>query len=552
MRNIESIFSLMNNKLIRENNSVLEYLKFKDNKDNPIYYSLINLYKVDSLHICGVIKNNSNGKRCLIDADSIRKLTLLGYIDNVVITNANTIRHHPNKVKLYPNISDYTDVKINTQSSEFDDMVDALANEFKYICVVDDKNIECISWLRLEPFGLIFDLSGNIAALLAKDEFKEYTIELKEFKRMYRFEYNLGHFSPRSTSSNFSRILSYVRLSLDEYNRIKSKIGEYHLRNFKLHKSEEYYTGAVEKITVDLAEELFSLDNLYYAIPNPEQFRSKLDFESSLHHAAYMGSTQFNDTRYTVVGLDGVYTNRAKNLLLKRFNSLKTGEYLNDYKNIADYINSVIGNDKEEEYDWIVSNLRRFASLYNNGEYTDDMMVELGLKVTDTSLIGDIDENEEYVLDKILTEQADNSLVDQTMHTPSLAEALDIFGIYIQLNTENVDNHEKIKLEANNELEASNKVDNSNENMNICIDMVNLTDDASVRVEVRIEDSSTICVYIVVDDENAVRIDASEQSYTSYIRNGVNIEAIKKPIKRTLAILNKKFNDIDTILNALI
>ncbi|MBO5388715.1 MAG: hypothetical protein J6A59_11345 [Lachnospiraceae bacterium] len=545
MKSVENVFLKMGDKLTRENNSELKLISFKE-KDKPIEYYLDTLYKIDGVHIFGIIRRVSDDKRYLIDDNSIRRLGVLGYINNVVITTTNnTIRHHLNKVKAIDDIKDYTDVHINTVKNEheFNKLVEELEEEFKYICVVDDKDIECISWLRLEPFGLIFDLSGNIAAILAKDEFNEYTIELKEFKRMYRPEYNLGHFSPRSLAPNFSRILSYKRLSIDEYNRIYHKLGEYHLRNFKLHESKAYYTGPTEKITTDLAEEIFSLDNLYYAIPNPEKFKSKLDFESSMHHAAYMGNTLFNTERYTVVSLDGVYTNRVKNLLLKRFDELKTGIYLNSHKDIADYVDNIIGHDKEEEYDWIVSRLEKFAELYNLGEYEDKMMKELGLKVANIDSICDIDEREEYVLDKIINEKADISLVNQAMHTPSLAEALDIFGLDIQLN----------EIDSNNKLSTVEDDTNSitSNNVTTCIDVINITDDSSVRLEVRSEDNGNVCIYIVIDNKENIRIDASEQSYIDYIKNGMNDEVIKKPLKRTLAILHKSINNIDAILDEL-
>lgn len=429
--------------LERKNNSDIKLVDFKKDNGECIEYSLYELYKVDGIHLLGVIKNSKdeNSAGVLLDSASIKKLILFGYINNAIVTKSgNTIRHAKNKIKAYPEIKDYKDININSISDR--KSLENIRKNYKCICLIDNTNIESVSWLRLEPKQIIFDLSGNICAFLMCDELgNEEYVSYKIFKKMINNKYNIGKFSPRSDASNYSRTLSYIRIDKDNFDAIKVGIKDAKLKYFK--KFNESYIIYIDKIDLELAKLLFDSNNVLYAIPKPEKMLNKNFLESSLTNADYLWETRFSKSKYELVKVEGINANDYKTILIENFKELMYDGYLKNYDNIIEYIKDMI-NEKEIE--------------------TRDLK-------------------------------------------------------------------DKIQV----------------------IDDVTL-DNSNIKLEIRKDGSNRICLYIIINSKNIkdeIRIDKSEKSYTEYIRDGIDLDIIRKPLKRALLMNNESLDNLDRFIDCL-
>lgn len=582
-------------------NSELGAIQFKDRSGNYIDYKVDKIYKIGKPLRFGVISRVDTGEVYLVDIDSIKKMALYGYVNNVVVTSGNALKPHKNKIAKCKNIVDYEKVTIGINEINLMDKLKEIEFKYGYIINVDDTNIDSIAWLRLEPYGVVFDLNARVCAVYVKDELghKE-LLEIKKFMKMTKAEYSLGKWSPQSDSYNFFRALPYVEVAEKELPRLKEIIGDYVANFFKKHTNGPYYRCDIDKISIELARVLFSDINdgvvknteVYYAIPRPEKFESEKLFKSALNNAAHMEDTEFSKNRYELVSIEGFNRDAVQKVLSNRYSELHAGSYLKTNKSIVDYVNKVIEKEHEKAYNANKEKAISIINAYNNGEDVESMMKELDILVLNEDCEVLDSTHGSYVYNKLISKRANSEDIRKYMKTPTVEELAESFGLEYMLvkrvyeeSTEQEDEinfdsmkeffgveeqADEMKFDTDNKYmrdffgeEEQEDVDGIEFDMSrdaidsmmqffgednieadiksaindirtIVIDKVNISE--KCRVEVRIEESSKVCTYIIVESDE-IRIDESEQTHLDYIKNGVDTYKIEKVLKRTLALL---------------
>ena len=570
----EEIERIISDKLPSYENSVLNYIKFEEN-GRIIDYTLTKLYKMCNKFQFGLIKRVDNGDEFLVTLDSIRKMCIYGYINNIYIeekpdTGKDVIKHHTNKLKADKSIKPFEVESYSAnEGDETLELLCRLSKEYDCLYNVDNEDIRPISWLRLVPYGFIFDLGRHVCAVKVRDELgAEQVLEINKFNEMQTPRYNEGKFSPRSGHKNFCRVLDYIDIYVEDYNSIKESFGISSLRNFYLHESGKYYRGRVQDLTLTLTSQITSEDNMPYeielAIPKPEKFDTKSIFESALREAKALEDTRFNDRDYVIVNPLNVDTSVIMNMLLNEYYDLQDGDYYKEHKDIADYVFKKYRKFREIDEEITTRKIIGIINSYNNGESIDYDLKMLGIFVPDettgnryTRLATIYEAAElfgvEYLIKCDNTAKEDNTeqvCAEVSEDEPVSDEKSDV---------DNVDNVDNVEYEDNTVTVVENTLEEKDETENIkndavvnntytVIDTITLADNTENRIEVR-KEGDTVYTSIIINGVTG-RVEGSEQSEYSYIFEGLNKGAIRNTLTRALAFL-ELHNDVESIMEKL-
>ena len=497
------------------NNSSAKVIETSDSDGKPIIYSILYLYKFGKNHEMCEIESKNRQYRALITIDSTKKLINRGYIDNAVLTSNNTIRHHKNKIADLKCIPDFEEVNLKGTGPLYDEALDMLEKKFVYVINID-TDVKNISRQRLMPCGMIFDITGHPMAVITENEFEHKVIEINKFCEMATLQYNEGNFSPRSEARNSFRVLPYVRFEIEEYDRLLSKLGESALRNIKKLKSLNDYTLKVELITPKIAFEKFK-GEVYYAIPNPEAFDDKNYFESSLRGAYELPKTVFEKGRYTVTKID-VSGIESVNILLNDYETLHTGKYHENYRSITQYLINRLGEKQREAEYQLERSLAEIAYKAEHGVDVTDIFNALHLMILDDTL--EVTEDEaNAICERIASRSIDKDFMDKYMRLATLNEALELFDIPpIEPN----------KYAKENMIKSSSFCVDTD----VCIDIAYISDNGSIRVEIRREGDKVYARLINENTHDDIIIKDSVTTYDDFINNGIDKTLLVEPLKR--------------------
>lgn len=564
----EEVESIIKSKIPSYENSVLNSIKFVEG-EKVVDYALTKLYKMCNKFQFGLVERVDTGEEFLLTLDSIKKMCIYGYINNIYIntnptSGKDTIELHTNKLRAGKASREY---EVETYSAKDGDNIVRVINDLsrKYDClyIVDNTDIKSISWLRLVPYGFIFDLGGHICAVKVKDEVgNKSTIEISKFSEMSTQKYNSGKFSPRSGHKNFHRVLDYIDILVDDYNVIKETYGISALRNFSLHECGRYYRGHVQDLTLTLTSQIIDINNSPYelelAIPKPERFNTKSQFESALREARAISETRFNSNNYEIINAFGVDTAVVMNLLLNEYTELHNGKYYNDYSNIADYVIKKYKKFKDIDDEIITNKIIGIIKAYNNGDNIDYDLEMLGILVPDENTgnrhmrLASIHEAAElFGVESLINNQCNSENTEtETKHIEDESNKQDKDTVEFEDKAIIKEDKPTEEVEAVKETEktACNEVETSTDKAYDIIDMVLLTDDSKNRLEVRKEKES-IYAYIIINGDEG-KIAGSEQSHRDYLFNGLKVDEIEKTLHRDLAVLKQPLT-VQDIFNKL-
>lgn len=550
-------------------NSILEEIKFTDDKGKPVEYTVDLMYRIGKPFLFGIISRVDNGKQFLVDIESIKKMTVYGYINNTVVTVDNAIKPHKNKIIDIKRIKEYDKISISINDSNIVTKLRQLGDTYGYIIKVDDTNIKPISWLRLVPYGAVFDLGGNVCAVQVRDELGyEELMSIDKFLKISSADYNIGKWSPRSEARNFYRALKYAEVNTEVYLKLREILGENSTKLFVEHECGDYYRCDMDKLKVEMARIIFAdIDeekqellktNVFYAIPRPEKFETKKLFESALREAKHIESTKFSLDKYELVEVDGLDRDAVFNLLLSRYSELHAGSYLKTYKDIVEYAVKALNKELVKIESEIKDRVLLIINEYNKGTDVTDMIEQLGFKVANESYDFKDNTHKEYVHTKLISHRANQDDLKKYMRTATLEELAEHFELSHLIKKEKTrDTIEEQLFETEDVIEemcddlmfiSGIEDDSSTYETNI-IDSINLTEDSINRLEIRVEQNSRVCVYLVLGDDT-IRIDDSEQVHIDYIKHGVDRRSIEKPLIRTLKLIKTNLN-IEDILDKL-
>lgn len=561
---------LVKKKLQIFQNSIMDTIEFTDDCGNTIEYELYKLYKVYNKFQFGVIRQVKTGKEFLVTIESIKKMCIYGYINNIYIqSSTDAIMVHKNKLKSNKKLIEFeVETYLVKDEAKVEKLIDALVKRYTCLYEVDNTDIKTISWLRLVPCGLIYDLGRHVCAVNVQDELgNKQTIEINKFIEMGKLKYNEGKFSPRDGHNNFYRVLNYIEISVEDYEKAKQTFGEQSVAKFELHECGEYYRCPVQCLSMNLAFYMKGAtgDNcrVYLAVPKPERFESKKYFESALREAKAVEKTRFCTSRYEVTEVEGIDLANASDYLLDRYSELHAGSYIKTYGDIVTYLVKSMHKQFCERSNEIEAELIKVIDAYNKGENIKSMLQNLNVRVMNSDYKFNSVLEKEHVEfkanNKLLTvEECNKYMVEANLmnlaelfnleHLIIKKEAVEETAEAVKETTEAVEEdidmgdilESTIRLECDKQVKSESKP----------LEVLYLTDDCKNKLEVKVEENSNVCVYIVIGNEY-IKLEQSEQSYIDYIRNGVNRDSIEKPLKRTMAMLNNDTN-ITKLLEELI
>lgn len=549
----------------------------------------------------GIIKRVDNGKELLITSKSLVEMIKQGYINNAAFQFS--IKQHKNKVNNTPNLHPFNvrDVK----GAELGDIINELKNKYTYLIEVDNKGIKTISWLHMEPFKFIYDLSGHLCALHIRDEYNNVEIvSLHKFERMSKPEYNRGKYSPVNLSNNVNRVLNYIDISLETYNTLKEELGIGAVSHFKMkdphiEKTDNkrvYRCEHIDKVNMEVIIRLFAdikkndegydeitCLNVYYAIPRPEKFRYRNDFLSAMNEANHLDRTRYSQDKFVIVEATGLDVVMAKNILKNNWDTLRTGKYLDTYTSIDNYIITKIKEEKDKSLEEHREKVFKLIESYNNGTFKESMLKDLNFKVLDDSRFRDSTHRESEMF-RIVSYRGKPQENDKYMRLATLEELAEEFNLSHMLKKENnndtdvqdkesinmhsfkddtdakVTNNNDIKEEISEVLENFETVLTENNDEDTIkheeekgmrkIETIYLTEDFNSRLEVKVENDNKVCAYLVINNDT-IRIDESEKSFIEYIKSGIDKCKIEAILKRALVIFGKK-SDINEVMSELL
>ena len=427
-RSINEFTDIINTIEVAEN-SVLKEIKFIDSCGDTIKYSIKTLYQFKGMYgNLAIINNRSLNKEYLIDMESLQKMIEMGYIDNAMMTSGNYIKYH-SKLAKFSGAHKFEVDNIQSQTAAKSE-VNRLINRFGYLIKVDHE-LEYRAIHRLDKVGVAFSLGKSVTAVELENKFEHMIVSLAKFEKMTDAEGSKDNFSPRSEAQNFTRALPYAEITKEEYDRLSYILNSYDLGHFTVHECGKYYRTSMRYVTLEMAKEIYGIDKVYFAIPNPEKFIMKSHFESAIRCPNHLDFTEYSENNYTLVKCIGLDREKIIDLLLSNYEYFKSKEYKEKYKNIIEWINYMTemetaeANKKYNELrDIILDKLKSGAS--------QDDILDYVNKENTLLCIRDIQVSNAYELLKYESTFLNNSptrAIKQQGHKLSFEELCDFFDI---------------------------------------------------------------------------------------------------------------------------
>lgn len=537
---IESNFDKLENRLITNNSKLVP----SHYNGKPVIYMLKTLYKINGRFKFGIIQSAKANIKVAITSESLKELIDRGYIANAMLTNSNVIKKHKHKIKA-EGLYEFKVYNVKSDK-QIKDLYINLAKTYGSIVHLTTcfKNI---SEQRLSVERILFDLSGNVAALDLKNAFESYRVSLNKFLIWSGRQYNMGRFSPRSESENFTRVLSYIYLDKDKCRKLIGEQYEKVLSKYPKYDCGDCYKISVSMLDYDLALLYYkTIDNkstdyiskyrLGYILPKPETFESLTLFKQAITDSNADINTYYTNEKYDVVSYIPRSLRITRETLYSHYTELCSGTYLKQYSGIDRWLDYQIKLDEDKYEAEVKDKLIAMARRKESGENIDKEFSELGILFIRQDLPVDKYGDIISIAEHLMSDDVSQEYKDAVTYSPSFEEALEFEGI--EFNSKEFIKScctiEKSSSDSSqdNELLKFNRIGGT-------IAVAYLNTDCTSKIEL-VRNTNDVYLRLINEDTNDyVIITDSVISYSDYINKGIDIKLVREPIKRALNSLYK-------------